>query len=161
MKSSTRQELRDVVVGLCVSAVVVLAIVLVFGPSFLAGASTYQVYASFQRTDGLVIGNSVHAAGVKVGEVTAMDLVDGFRVRTTLLIDTNVELDTDASAAIITDGIFGGKLVLIDIGGGSDLIEDGGTISYTEDAVVLDDLFGLIISQARAGKDVGTKEDNR
>jgi phospholipid/cholesterol/gamma-HCH transport system substrate-binding protein len=161
MKSSARQEFRNVVVGFLVSAVVVLAMVFVFGPSLFAGASTYQVYASFQRTDGLVIGNPVQAAGVKVGEVTAMDLVDGFRVRTTLLIDSNVELDTEASAAIVTDGIFGGKLVLIDIGGGSDVIEDGGSISFTEDAVVLDDLFDLIISQARAGKDVSTKEGDQ
>ena len=161
MNTSAYREVRDVTVGLCVSAVVVVAMVLVFRPSLLAGTSTYQVHATFERIDGLVIGNPVQAAGVSVGEVTAMDLIDGFRVRTTLQIDATVELDDEASAAIVTDGIFGGKLVLIDIGGGSDVIEDGGEIRFTEDAVVLDDLFGLIISQARSNRDVDAKESNQ
>lgn len=161
MNTSALKEVSDVIVGLCVSAVVVVAMVLVFGPSFFAGTSSYLVHATFERTDGLAIGNPVQAAGVTVGEVTAMDLIDGFRVRTTLQIDSTVELDSEASAAIITDGIFGGKLVLIDIGGGSDVIEDGGEIRFTEDAVVLDDLLQLIISQARSSRDVDKKESNR
>ena len=49
--------------------------------------------------------------------------------------------------------IFGGKLVRLDIGGGEDMIADGGRIGFTEDAVVLDDLLGLIISQAKAARD--------
>ncbi|MBT5571661.1 MAG: MCE family protein [Alphaproteobacteria bacterium] len=161
MNTAAHREVRDVIVGLCVSAVVVVAMVLVFGPSLFAGTSTYQVQATFERTDGLMIGNPVQAAGVTVGKVTAMDLVDGFRVRTTLQIDVAVELDSEASAAIVTDGIFGGKLVLIDIGGGSDVIEGGGEIRFTEDAVVLDDLFGLIISQARSNRDIEATERSR
>ena len=161
MNTSALREVSDVIVGLCVSAVVVVAMVLVFGPSFFPGTSSYQVHATFERTDGLAIGNPVQAAGVTVGEVTAMDLIDGFRVRTTLQINSKVELDSEASAAIITDGIFGGKLVLIDIGGGSNVIEDGGEIRFTEDAVVLDDLLQLIISQARSSRDVDKKESNR
>ena len=50
---------------------------------------------------------------------------------------------------------------VIDIGGGSDVIEGGGEIRFTEDAVVLDDLFGLIISQARSNRDIEATERSR
>lgn len=156
--TSNRHEVRDVVVGLCVSVTVIIVLFFVFGPSPFAKTSTYNVNASFQRVDGLEVGSPVQAAGVNIGRVSAMELIDGFRVRTTLEIEASVELDSDASAAIVTDGIFGGKLIILDIGGGEEWIKDGGDISFTEDAVILDDLFALIIAQARANRDVKIKE---
>ncbi|MBT5945549.1 MAG: hypothetical protein HOG93_13115, partial [Rhodospirillaceae bacterium] len=60
--------------------------------------------------------------------------------------------------AIVTDGIFGGKLVRVDIGGADRIIGDGGRISYTEDAVVLDDLLGLIVSRAKSAREAGAKQ---
>ena len=76
-------------------------------------------------------------------------------------INTDVELDSDATAAIVTDGIFGGKLIQVDIGGGEEMIEDGGAISFTEDALVLDDLLSLIISQAHAKRSAREKESRQ
>jgi len=153
MNQSARHEFRDVIVGLSVTASLIVVLFFVFGPSPFGASATYQVDASFQRVDGLEVGSPVQAAGVTVGRVSALELNDGFRVRTSMEIDSSVELDTDASAAIVTDGIFGGKLINIDIGGGENMIQDGGSISFTEDAVILDDLFALIIAQARANRD--------
>ena len=161
MNTAARREIRDVVIGLCVSVAIVLALVLVFGPPLLARTTTYEVHASFQRADGLSVGSPVRAAGVTVGKVVAMELADGFRVRATFSIDREVVLDTDASAAIVTDGIFGEKLVQIDIGGGEDNIPVGGTISFTEDALIIDDLLELIISQARAKREAGKTESDQ
>ncbi|MEK9796793.1 MAG: MlaD family protein [Alphaproteobacteria bacterium] len=150
MNKHARAEVREVSVGLAVVAVLIAVLAVVFGPGSIAGASTYKVDATFGQSDGLSVGSPVRAAGVTVGNVAALALVDGFRVRVTLEIQSDVVLDTDASAAIVTDGIFGSKLVRIDIGGGEKNIPDGGVIAYTEDAVVIDDLLGLIISQARS-----------
>jgi phospholipid/cholesterol/gamma-HCH transport system substrate-binding protein len=161
MNATARRELRDVVVGLCVCAAVIAMLVLVFGPPVLARTSTYDVHATFGRTDGISIGSPVRAAGITVGQVSGLELLDGFRVKATMTIDEDVELDTDASAAIVTDGIFGEKLVRIDIGGGERIIADGGTISFTEDAVVLDDLLSLIISQANARRDAAKTESDQ
>lgn len=161
MNASARRELRDVVVGLCVSAVVIAMLVLVFGPPVLARTSTYEVHAAFGQTDGISIGSPVRAAGITVGQVTGLELLEGYRVKATISIDRDVDLDTDASAAIVTDGLFGDKLVRIDIGGGEENIPDGGSISFTEDAVVLDDLLRLIISQAHARRDAAKTENER
>lgn len=158
MNTSSQRELRDVIVGLGVVVLVVGVLGVVFGPARNSGDETIDVNAVFGRTDGLRIGDPVHAAGVKVGEVAELDLIEQFRVRATLRIDASLELDTDASAAIVTDGIFGGKLVRVDIGGADELIDDGGRISFTEDAVVLDDLLGLIVSQAKSARETGAKQ---
>ena len=158
MSTGSQHEVRDVIVGLCVSATVIVVLFFVFGPSPFGGTSTYNVNASFQRVDGLEVGSPVQAAGVNVGRVSAMDLDEGFRVQATLEIESGITLDTDATAAIVTDGIFGGKLVILDIGGGEEWIEDGGSITFTEGAVILDDLFALITAQARANRDLNLKE---
>jgi len=158
MNKTSQRELRDVIVGLGVVILVVGVLVVVFGPTRTSGDSTMDVSAVFGRTDGLQVGNPVHAAGVQVGEVAELELVENFRVRATLRIDTSVELDTDATAAIVTDGIFGGKIVQVDIGGGDQMIRDGGRISFTEDAIVLDDLLGLIVSQAKSAREAGAKQ---
>lgn len=150
MNKQARAEVRDVSVGLAVVAVLIAVLAVVFGPGSIAGASTYKVDATFGQSDGLSVGSPVRAAGVTVGNVAALALVDGFRVRVTLEIQSDVVMDSDASAAIVTDGIFGSKLVRIDVGGGEENIPDGGVIAYTEDAVVIDDLLSLIISQARS-----------
>ena len=158
MNKSSQRELRDVTVGLGVVILVVCILVVVFGPARTSDGSTMDVSAVFGRADGLHVGNPVHAAGVQIGQVANLELVQQFRVRATLRIDTAVELDTDATAAIITDGIFGGKIVQVDIGGGDQMIRDGGRISFTEDAIVLDDLLGLIISQAKSAREAGEKQ---
>lgn len=158
MNTSSQRELRDVIVGLGVVIVVVGVLGVVFGPTRTSGDETIDVRAVFGRTDGLGVGDPVHAAGVKVGEVAKLALVEQFRVQATLRIDASIELDTDATAAIVTDGIFGGKLVRVDIGGADRIIGDGGRISYTEDAVVLDDLLGLIVSQAKSARKAGAKQ---
>ena len=158
MNKSSKRELRDVTVGLAVVILVVGILGVVFGPARTTDGSTVDISAVFGRADGLRIGNPVHAAGVQVGEVADLELVQQFRVRAPLRIDASVELDTDATAAIITDGIFGGKVVQVDIGGGDQMISDGGRISYTEDAIVIDDLLGLIISQAKSAREAGAKQ---
>lgn len=161
MNTAARREIRDVIVGLSVCAMLIAMLVLVFGPPLLAHTSTYDVHASFERTDGISIGSPVSAAGITVGQVTDLQLTDGYRVRATMTIERDLQLDIDASAAIVTDGIFGDKLIRIDIGGGDETIPDGGTISFTEDAVVLDDLLSLIISQAHARREAAETEKSQ
>ncbi|MBO22113.1 MAG: hypothetical protein CMM26_07070 [Rhodospirillaceae bacterium] len=150
MKKSSQREIRNVLTGLAVTAGVFVLLALVFGPARVSGSRTIDLSAVFGRTDGLRVGSPVHAAGIQVGEVAALDLTDRFRVHAVLRIDSTIQLDTDASAAIVTDGIFGSKLVRLDIGGGDQMIGDGGRIAFTEDAIVLDDLLELIISRAKA-----------
>ncbi|MBS28426.1 MAG: hypothetical protein CL566_05795 [Alphaproteobacteria bacterium] len=157
MDKAAQRELRNVMVGLGACVAIALVLFTVFGPTRVGG-STIDVRAVFGSTDGITVGSSVQAAGVNVGEVADLTLVDDFRVMATLRIDGAVELDTDATAAIVTDGVFGGKLVRIDIGAGDSFIGDGGRINFTEDSIVLDDLLSLIIARARSARETETEQ---
>jgi phospholipid/cholesterol/gamma-HCH transport system substrate-binding protein len=158
MTKAARRELRSITTGVVVTLVILAVLGIVFGSSNGVGGSSYRVFANFNKTDGLDVGSPVWAAGVPVGQVEALELTENFKVRAVLRIEGGVELDSEASAAIVTDGIFGSKLVRVDIGGGEKLIADGGSIAFTEDAVVLDDLMALIVSRARAKQDAGKME---
>ena len=67
-----------------------------------------------------------------------------------LRIDDSIELDLDATALVVTDGLFGPKFVRIDIGGADEFIAPGGEIAFTEEAVIVEDLLQLIIERSRA-----------
>ena len=100
MKKSSQREIRNVLTGLAVTAGVFVLLALVFGPARVSGSRTIDLSAVFGRTDGLRVGSPVHAAGIQVGEVAALDLTDRFRVHAVLRIDSTIQLDTDASAAV-------------------------------------------------------------
>lgn len=129
----------------------VVIVLLVFGPNRFSDG-TYSVTARFSRADGLSTGSIVQAAGVPVGKIEELRLDENFRATAVLRIDGGVELDSDATASILTDGLFGQKFILLDIGAGDSIIGDGQEISFTEDSLVLDDLLELIISRAKQAR---------
>jgi phospholipid/cholesterol/gamma-HCH transport system substrate-binding protein len=145
-----RQEALEITIGAIIFLVVVGVVALVFGPGQLIDDGRYDLRATFGKVDGLKVGGTVMAAGVPVGTVTAMTLTDNFRAATVLRIDRSVELDTDSTAAVVTDGLFGDKYVRLDIGGAESIIPAGGTIGRTTDPVIVDDLLNQIISMGEA-----------
>lgn len=149
--TAAKRELLEIWVGAAIMLAIVAVLAAVFGPSPIDGG-TYEVSARFSRADGLRVGSIVRAAGVPVGKVRELRLDNHFRAVADMQIDKNVELDTEATAAIVTDGLFGKKFVQLDIGGGDKMIGNGGEIAYTEGALILDDLLELIVSRARQAK---------
>lgn len=150
--NAAKREIYETWVGAVITAALILIVVLVFGPNRFDDGS-YSVTARFTRADGLTVGSQVQAAGVPVGTVKELRLDKNFRAVAVLQIDDGVVLDTDATASIATDGMFGGKFVQLDIGGGDVTIGDGQEIAFTEDSLVLEDLLELIISQAKKARD--------
>jgi phospholipid/cholesterol/gamma-HCH transport system substrate-binding protein len=149
----TRIELRETFVGAL--AVNVLALLLI--ASYTAqrigeetGFGGYRLTAVFNRIDGLDVGDEVMLSGVRVGEVEAMSLRPDYRAQVTMLVDDDVALPEDTSASIHTDGLFGGKFVALDPGGSLENLTGGATIRYSQDAVLVQDLLDLIISEGMA-----------
>ncbi len=145
-----RQEFWQIVIGAIVVCVVLGAMALVFGPHGLVDDGRYELRASFGKVDGLKVGGVVTAAGVQVGEVVALTLTDNYRAFAVMRVDRDVRLDRQATAAVVTDGLFGAKYIRLDIGGGDEMIGDGGEIGFTEEPQILDDLLGQIINIGRA-----------
>jgi len=149
--NAAKRELFESWIGAAMIAGLVVIVLLVFGPNRFSDG-TYEITARFSRADGLSAGSIVQAAGVPVGKVEELRLDDNFRAIAVLRIDKGVELDSDATASIVTDGLFGEKFILLDIGAGEAILGDGQEISFTEDSLVLDDLLELIISRAKQAR---------
>lgn len=124
----------------------------------------YRLYALFNRVDGLNEGAPVYLSGIDVGRVDRMLLEPNYRARVTMAMKPGVDLPTDTAAAIHTDGLFGSKFVSLDPGGSPEMLKDGDTITFTQDALIVTQLLDLIISQGRAarGQDsAGTADEGK
>ncbi len=145
-----------------VGALVLLAVVAVGVLSSMHDPANngYRVHATFDEVSGLSVGSPVWLGGLPVGEVVAMELGDSLRARVTLRIEGDVALPTDTAAAIKTQGILGDKHVALQPGAAFDSIEPGGTIAYTQDALIVEELLQLVVSRARARKGAGAGEDD-
>ena len=104
----------------------------------------------FNRVDGLAVGSDVTLSGVRIGTIENMMLDDKFQAWVTLQIDEDIGLPADTSAAIHTNGLLGGKSLVLEAGGAEEVLTDGSRIGYTQDAVVVGELLDLIIGEGKA-----------
>lgn len=138
------------------------AIVLILAGVFLAfsyraadieSKAGYQVNARFSELGSLNTGSDVRISGVKVGTVAQIELDPVlYLAKVTLNLDEDLELPTDTAALISSEGLLGGSFLALEPGASEDMIKDGGTISYTQDAQNLERLLGqFIFSMQGAG----------
>ena len=95
---------------------------------------SYEVKAEFKDGAGLQSENQVRVAGIKVGTVAGIELVED-RVVVTLEIDNGTEVPKDAFAEIKLATLLGTKFVDLEGKGGGDLLEDGDVIPMDRTAV--------------------------
>lgn len=112
----------------------------------------YEVMARFGRTDGLLVGDKVRLAGMTVGSVADATLDNNFNAILTLDINNNVKIPDDSSASIVSSGLMGNKYIEIEPGGSADYLKSGGEFSYTQDAMVIEELIDRIISIGKANR---------
>ena len=149
------REMREIGIGLLAFLVLVAVLTSFYraDPRAAPGdAAALRLVAEFSRIDGLVLGDPVYVSGVRVGTVTDLSLTDDYRVAATFSLTHPVALPADTSAAIHTDGLFGSKFVTLDPGGADDVLQDGGRLRYTQDAIIVSKLFDLIIAEGHAAR---------
>ncbi len=158
----TKEETRNLKMGLAVlGAILLIFLVVLLSRSEIApkeGGRYYQLYARFNRTDGLQVGDAVRLSGIDVGRVTDATLDDDFKAILKMEVKENVKLPDDSSVAIVSFGIMGKKYLEIEPGGSEDMLESGDEFSYTQDAMVLEELIERIIGIGKA-KRQGKKEN--
>ncbi len=108
------------------------------------GNSGYVLYADFASVAGLRRGDSVEIAGVGVGRVDSMALVED-RARLTLRINPGVAVQEDAIASVRARGLIGDKFISISPGASDRIIPSGGKIRETESPPDITDLIGKMI----------------
>lgn len=160
----TKEETKNLKMGLAViAAVMAIFLAVVLSRSEIApkeGGRYYQLYARFNRTDGLQVGDIVRLSGIDVGRVTDAVLDDDFKAILKMEVKEEVKLPDDSSAAIVSFGIMGKKYIEIEPGGSEDLLKSGDEFAYTQDAMVLEELIERIIGIGKA-KRQNKKENNK
>ena len=152
-----RSPIRDLLVGVFVlSGLAALAYLSIqLGGATYSGPGGLTLYVNFDEIGGLQKRAPVVIAGVKVGQVTNIELSDdgSFRARVTLNIDKSLKIPDDTRAAVLTQGVLGNQYVGLSPGGSDTLLADGGVIAYGDSAVVIERLIGKVIQSLGGGKD--------
>ena len=120
------------------------------------GSSGYTVYADFSSVAGLKVGDPLEIAGVKVGRVEGLQLVDD-RARVELRLQDGVKLQEDVIASVRSRGLIGDKFVLISSGASDKFIAAGGKIRETDSPPDITDLIGKFVGGDLTSK--GEKKD--
>ncbi len=110
----------------------------------LFGGDYYKVHASFNSVSGLKSGARIEIAGVQVGKVANISLVDD-QAMVVMALKPEVKIGSDVFASIKTQGIIGDKYVQLTPGADDDYLQDGGEITETESAVDLESLISKYV----------------
>lgn len=108
--------------------------------SILRAGQQYTVQAEFVNVAGIKKGASVQVAGVDVGEVTELSLVDEY-ANLTLRIDNDIKIPRDSMASVKSQGIIGDKFIQISLGGDEEVLAEGDVIVDTESSVDIESLI--------------------
>ena len=110
-------------------------------------STNFQLYASFNSAEGLIIGSDVFLAGVKVGSVSDIELdIENFVARTTFSLFKNFNIPDDSEAIIISDGLLGEKYVSVNVGGSDTSFLDGDEFVYTQSSINIFNLLGKFVN---------------
>ncbi len=117
------------------------------GTDVAVGSGEYEVSAAFRKADGLTIGGDVRISGIKIGTVTSLTLdPQTYNAKVAFSIRNDVEIPTDSSARIASEGLLGGAFVSIEPGAADEMLVAGDNLTYTQGSIDILDLVGKAIS---------------
>ena len=152
----TKEETKALKVGMAVAIIMALLFVVNYltkdKVEHFDDGIYYPLKARFGRTDGLMLGDPVRLSGITIGRVVDAHLDDHFNAVLTLEVKEGNNIPTDSSAAIVSSGIMGGKYIEIEPGGEEDYLQANDEFSYTQDAMVLEELVDRIISIGKSNR---------
>ncbi|MBA4696251.1 MAG: outer membrane lipid asymmetry maintenance protein MlaD [Legionella sp.] len=153
-------ENRQWYVELCVGLFILLGIGAVFvlvmqisGVLPFSGRAGYHVTAEFSDIGGLKVRAPVTLAGVKIGEVTRIELQPReFNARVTMRLHADKSIPyEDTTARILTEGLIGSNYVSIVPGFEEEsaqehpYLKEGDKIAKTQEAMILENLIGQFL----------------
>jgi phospholipid/cholesterol/gamma-HCH transport system substrate-binding protein len=118
--------------------------------------SGYELTANFSTTGGLGKGDVVTVSGVQVGSVKDVSLdPTSYNAKVTMLVRNDVKIPSDSSAAITSESLLGGKIMMIQPGAEDVMLESGGQIEFTQAPQSLEELLGKFIFSVTEDKGGG------
>ncbi len=126
--------------------------------SAVSFAPTYTVSARFDNIGGLKPRAPVKSAGVVVGRISTIQFDDTtYQATVTMTIEKAYQFPKDSSAKILTSGLLGEQYIGLEAGGDEQMLVDGGKITQTQSAIVLENLISQFLynKAADTGQDKG------
>ena len=112
----------------------------------------YRLEARFDNIGGLKLRAPVKAAGVVVGRVERIELDPmTYQAVVAMKVDNGYEFTTNTIASILTSGLLGEVYIGLDAGGDAKMLADGGKITKTQSAVIMEKLIGQFLFDKAAG----------
>lgn len=103
----------------------------------------YTLRAMFDDVTGMLPNDNVKVAGVVVGKVTGVKVVDG-RAQVTFKVRDSVKLPTDSSAAIRWRNLLGQRYLYLYPGTAATILRGGDRVTLTRSVVDLGELFNRL-----------------
>ena len=136
---------------LAAMVLLVAGVFLVFAQNVgnVAPVQGWELKAKFNSVDGLGIGNDVRIGGVKVGTVVGLQIdQQDYRALVKMQIIKELKLPYDTFAAVVSEGVLGGKYIALVPGKGKLSDRNGLFLKNTKDVEPVEttvgkEIFGL------------------
>ena len=120
----------------------------------ISSGEGYVIYADFSGIGGLQIGDDVQISGVRIGSVSTVDLrEDTYLARVGMNIESDIFIPEDTAALISSEGLLGGRFMLLEPGASEDAVKKGGRIEFTQAPQNLEQLLGQFIFSMKDDKE--------
>ena len=143
-----RNKPTETIMGAVVMLAGAYALFTAYNSSQIKTVTGYKVTAQFNKVGGLQEGNAVRIGGLQVGSITSQKLdLESFNAVLELNIRSDVKLPVDTTAEVSSDGLLGGKFVMLTPGKSKQTIPtDGkGKIEDTKGVLALEEIVGRTI----------------
>ena len=125
----------ETIIGAAVLVVAVGFTAYAFSQSGASRPSGYEIAARFDRIDGVKRGTDVAVAGMKVGTVISSEIdPKTFWAVVRFTVDSSIKLPADTIAKIVSEGLLGGAVVLLEPGSAEEQLKPGEEIVKTQGA---------------------------
>ena len=148
MEAQKKLRLKQFVFGV-ITFVILLNLVFSTKNKTKKGINNYV--ATFNKIDGVSVGTNVEISGIKVGEVEKVSIDQNYP-QIVLSVMDNIKISNDSSISIQTDGLFGKKFLLIEVGGSDNYLKNGDKFSFSEDSIIIEELLRKIIEIGEKNK---------
>lgn len=153
-----RRKALETIIGAFVLLAAIAFVVYAFSASTVGKVQGYELQAEFGRVDGVQAGSEVRMSGIKIGSVLDSKLdPQTYLAIVRFNISQSVQIPTDSSVRILSDGLLGDAYLSIEPGGSDTMFAPGDVVTRTQDSInILDALVRLV---GGGGVDSGTGED--
>ncbi len=144
------RNVLETLLGAIVLVVAIGFLTFAYRSSQVRDTGGYELIARFTRVDGLERGADVRISGIKIGTVVNQSLnPETYQAEVRFSVRDDLQLPLDTSAAVVSDGLLGGKYLALLPGGEIDMLKPGDQVTLTQSSINVEDLIGhMIFSQS-------------